>query len=99
MQYDNDATKEVVATHPNGRRATVLIKAKTKPYYEALGPDGFSIGVFDEKDEATSAAQWAYDFQEDDPTVRRLTLMQLVMDKLTQQYPLDSAEVTLAPKG
>jgi hypothetical protein len=99
MQHENDAARQVVATHPDGRRAVVQIKVKAKPYYEAFGSDGLSVGVFDRNDEAVSAAQWAYDFQEEDPSIRRLTLMQLVMDKLTLQYPLDSAAVTLAPKG
>ncbi len=99
MQHDNYAAKKIVATHPDGHRAVALIKAKEKSYYEAFGSDGFSVGVYNRNDEAASAAQWAYDFQEEDPTIRRLTLMQLVMDKLTLQYPLDSAAVTLAPKG
>lgn len=99
MQHNNHAGKETVEIHPNGHRAVVLLKTKGKSYYETFGPDGLSLGVFDLSDEAASAAQWAWDFLEEDPAIRRLTLMQLVMDKLTLQFPLGSSKVTLAPKG
>lgn len=99
MPTENHAGKEVVEIHPDGRRAVVLLKTKGKTYYETFGPDGLSLGVFDLGDEAKSAAQWAWDFLEEDPTIRRLTLMQLVMDKLALQYPMDSAATTMGLKG
>ena len=99
MSTKNHAGKETVHIHPDGHRAVVLLRTNEKSYYEAYGPDGLSLGVYNRDDEAISAAQWAWDFLEDEPAIRRLTLMQLVMDKLTLQYPLESAQVTLAPKG
>ncbi|HUG58212.1 MAG TPA: hypothetical protein VL002_08250 [Candidimonas sp.] len=99
MPNDNHAARETVQIHPDGHRAVVLLKTKGKSYYETFGPDGLSLGVFDLSDEATSAAQWAWDFLQEEPAIRRLTLMQLVMDKLATQYPMESASVTLAPKG
>jgi len=99
MPNKNHAEKEVVQIHQDGHRAVVHLKTNENSFYEALGPDGLSLGVYNLQDEAVSAAQWAWDFLQEDPSIRRLTLMQLIMDKLKLQYPLDSAEVTLTPKG
>lgn len=99
MPNQNHAEIEVVQIHPDGRRAVVTIRTAEKSYYHALGPDGLSVGVYDLADEARSAAEWAWDFLEENPTIKRITLMQLIVDKLIEQYPLDSADVTLAPKG
>ncbi|SHI26513.1 hypothetical protein [Pollutimonas bauzanensis] len=99
MPNQNHAETQVLEIHPDGRRAVVVIKGNGKSYYHAFGPDGLSVGVYDVGDEAKSAAQWAWDFQEEDPAIRRLTLMQLIVDKLVLQYPLDAADVTLAPKA
>lgn len=98
MQNENPAETDVVSTHPDGRRAVVEIRSEGTPYYQALGPDGFSVGVYQLKDQACSAAIWAWDFLKEDAALNRLTLMQLIIQKLTEQYPLDSADVTLAPK-
>lgn len=98
MQNQHPTETDVVATHQDGRRAVVRLQAAGKTYYQALGPDGFSVGVYELQDQAESAANWAWDFLTEDPSVNRLTLMQLIIDKLKTQYPLDTADVTLAPK-
>ncbi len=99
MPSESHAGKEVVDIHPDGRRAVVLLKTRGKTYYEAFGPDALSLGVFDLGDEARSAAQWAWDFLEENPAIRRLTLMQLMIDKLALQYPMEAAKVTMGLKG
>ncbi len=99
MPNQNHVETEVAQIHPDGRRAVVVIRTAGKSYYHALGPDGLSVGVYDLADEAKSAAEWAWDFLEENPAIKRITLMQLIVDKLVEQYPLGSADVTLAPKG
>jgi len=99
MPNENHAETEVMETHPDGRRAVVCLRANGRAYYQAFGPDGFGVGVYDVRDEASSAAQWAWDFLEEEPAIRRLALMQLIVDKLKQQYPLETSEVVLSPKG
>ena len=99
MPNERHAETEVLHKHPDGRRAVVSLRADGKSFYQALGPDGFGVGVYDLPDEAVSAAQWAWDFLEEDPSLRRLTLMQLIIEKLIEQYPLESSDVTLSPKG
>jgi hypothetical protein len=99
MSYEDHAGKEVLEIHPDGHRAVISVRAKDKSYYHAFGPDGLSLGVYDISAEAASAASWAWDFLEEYPSIRRLTLMQLIMEKLKLQYPLESADVTLVPKG
>jgi hypothetical protein len=99
MPNEKHAEAEVVEVHPDGRRAVGCIRTQGRFYYQAYGPDGFSVGVYDVKDEALSAATWAWDFLEESPALGRLTLMQLIIDKLREQYPLDSADVTLSPKA
>ncbi|NYT61040.1 hypothetical protein H0A66_01685 [Alcaligenaceae bacterium] len=99
MSSESHAGKEIVGTHPDGHRAVVLLKTKGKTYYEAFGPNGLSLGVYDFEDEAKSAAQWAWDFLEEEPAIRRLTLMQLIIDKLALQYPMDAVATTMSLKG
>lgn len=98
MTKQNNATQKAIEIHPDGHRAVVEVSREDKSYFEALGPDGFSVGVYDVSEVAVSAAHWAWDFLQEEPSIRRLTLMQLIVDKLKVQYPLDSAEVTLGPK-
>ncbi|MBP6020255.1 MAG: hypothetical protein KA735_12245 [Burkholderiaceae bacterium] len=98
MQNQHPAVTDVIATHPDGRRAVVRLQTHEKSYYQALGPDGFSVGVYNLTDEAESAAAWAWDFLSESPALNRLTLMQLIIDKLKEQYPLATAAVTLQPK-
>jgi hypothetical protein len=98
MTKQNQA-QEVIETHPDGRRAVLATRLKEQQYYEALDPHGLSVGVYDVADEAVSAAHWAWDFLQEEPGLRRLTLMQLILEKLTLQYPLDAADVTLGTKG
>lgn len=99
MPNENHAETEVVKIHPDGRRAVVQLRTEGKVFYQALGPDGFGVGVYNLADEASSAAQWAWDFLEEDPALRRITLMQLIVQKLAEQYPLDASDVTLSPKA
>ena len=99
MPKQNHAETDIVDIHQNGRHAVVRVRAGGKRYFQAFGPDGLSIGVYDISDEAVSAAHWAWDFLQEDSALRRLTLMQLINDKLVLQYPLDAAGVTLAPKA
>lgn len=99
MPNENHAETEVVKIHPDGRRAVTTIRTNGKSFYQAIGPDGFSVGVYDLADEATAAAQWAWDFLEESPGLRRIALMQLIVEKLVLQFPLESSDVALAPKG
>ena len=99
MPNENHAETEVVKIHPDGKRAVTTIRTNGKFYYQAIGPDGFSVGVYDLPDEATAAAQWAWDFLEESPGLRRIAMMQLIVDKLILQFPLESSDVALAPKG
>ena len=99
MPNQNHAGSDVVEIHPDGRRAVTVVRTDGKTYYQALGQDGLCVGVYDLQDEARSAANWAWDFLQEDPGLRRLMLMQLIIDKLKEQYPLDAADVTLNPKG
>ncbi|HEY9572646.1 MAG TPA: hypothetical protein VIR76_05935 [Pusillimonas sp.] len=98
MPNENHAETEVVKIHPDGRRAVVCIRANGRSYYQAFGPDGFGVGVYDLSDEAEAAAQWAWDFLQEEPALRRLALMQLIVDKLKLQFPLESPEVVLGLK-
>src|SRR3546814_13766144 len=79
MPNENHAETEVVKIHPDGRRAVVCIRANGRSYYQAFGPDGFGVGVYDLSDEAEAAAQWAWDFLQEEPAWRRLALMQLIV--------------------
>jgi len=98
MPNENHAETEVVEIHPDGRRAVVCIRANGRSYYQAFGQDGFGVGVYDLRDEASAAAQWAWDFLQEEPALRRLALMQLIIDKLKLQFPLESPEVVLGIK-
>jgi len=98
MPNENRAETEVLKIHPDGRRAVVRLQGGGKSFYHAIGPDGFGVGVYDMLDEAEAAAQWAWDFLEENPNLRRLTLMELIIDKLKDQFPMESADVTLSVK-
>src|SRR3546814_18806583 len=92
MPNENHAETEVVKIHPDGRRAVVCIRANGRSYYQAFGPDGFGVGVYDLSDDAEAAAQWAWDFLQEEPALRRLALMQLIVEKLQLPFPLGSPE-------
>lgn len=90
---------EIVKKHSDGSRAVSVVQAADALFYDACGPDGLSVGVYDTQEQATSAANWAWDFLTERADLPRVTLMQLIVDKLRQQYPDDSAEVALGPTG
>lgn len=99
MAHDDQPMQEVVRSHPDGSDAVRVVKASAGLFYSACGPDGLSVGVYDRPEQAQSAANWAWDFLEERPDLSRLTLMQLIVDKLRYQYPDDTAEATLGPTG
>lgn len=99
MAQDDRSKQEIVHTHPDGSPSVRVTQASAGLYYTACGPDGLSVGVYDTAEQANSAANWARDFLIERPDLPRLTLMQLIVDKLRYQYPDDSAEASLGVTG
>ncbi|HEY9279101.1 MAG TPA: hypothetical protein VIP51_03420 [Eoetvoesiella sp.] len=98
MQTDTPENREVLKTHPDGTLAVCRLIVSGESYFEAVDPQGLSLGAYDTRDEAESAALWAWEFLQEDCTIKRLTLMELIMQKLRMQYPDESEEATLQPK-
>lgn len=99
MASDNEATRDVVGTHPDGSPAVRSRVHSERTLYDALDTLGLCVGVYDNADHARSAANWARDFLLERPDLPRMAMMQLIIDKLRWQYPEDSAEVVLGPSG
>lgn len=98
-QRDEQATPDILETHPDGSEAVRLVQARDSLLYAASDTHGLCVGVYDDKNHARSAANWARDFLIERPDLSRLALMQLIVDKLGLQYPDDTAEAVLGPTG
>lgn len=99
MAADNDATQQVLETHPDGRPAVRSRVHSDRTVFDAMDTYGLCVGVYDTAHHARSAAHWARDFLMERPDLPRMALMQLIMDKLRWQYPDDTAEAVLGPAG
>lgn len=99
MAHDDQARPEILESHPDGTEAVRVVQALDSLFYAASDPQGLGVGVYDDRDHARSAANWARDFLIERPDLSRLALMQLIVDKLTLQYPDDTAEAVLGPTG
>lgn len=99
MAHDDHARPEILESHPDGTEAVRVVQALDSLLYAASDPQGLCVGVYNDKDHARSAANWARDFLIERPDLSRLALMQLIVDKLTLQYPDDTAEAVLGPTG
>lgn len=99
MAHDDKAMPDILETHSDGSEAVRVVQARDSLFYAASDPHGLCVGVYDDQDHARSAANWARDFLIERSDLSRLALMQLIVDKLTLQYPDDTAEAVLGPTG
>ena len=99
MAHDDQAMPNILDTHPDGAEAVRVVQASDKLFYAACDPTGLCVGVYDDRAHARSAANWARDFLIERSDLPRLAMMQLIIDKLRDQYPDDTAEAVLGPTG